>query len=141
MSCNLATCTKMAAVVLVTAMLSGCASSDNIAFTSDRDGLEQKYPANYRPEILAFLRTYLNDPRAVREAAIAEPVQRTVGSRARYVACLRYNARGADGGYAGVKERGALFVEGRLDRMIEKADEVCEGATYAAFPEMEKMTR
>ena len=99
------------------------------------------YPANYRPELLALLKTYLNDPRGVREAMIAEPVQRKVGGRQRYVACLRFNARESDGGYRGVKERGAMFVDGRLDRLIEKPEDLCAGATYAPFPEMEKLSR
>jgi hypothetical protein len=28
-----------------------------------------------------------------------------------------------------------------LDRMVENASEVCAGAVYAAFPDLEKMTR
>jgi len=34
----------------------------------------QKYPDNYKTELLAFLRSYLNDPTKVRDAAIADPV-------------------------------------------------------------------
>jgi hypothetical protein len=32
-----------------------------------------------------------------------------------------------------------VYIDGRLDRMIEEVDDICEGATYAAFPEMEKL--
>jgi len=31
------------------------------------------YPDNYKADILAFLRTYLNDPAQIRSAAISEP--------------------------------------------------------------------
>ena len=141
MRCNLATSARVGLLAGLAVALAACASTDNLSYTSDRDGTEQVYPANYRPELLALLKTYLNDPRGVREAMIAEPVQRKVGGRQRYVACLRFNARESDGGYRGVKERGAMFVDGRLDRLIEKPEDLCAGATYAPFPEMEKLSR
>jgi hypothetical protein len=34
-----------------------------------------------------------------------------------------------------------LFVDGRLDRIIENAAEPCAGAAYAPFAELGKMTR
>jgi hypothetical protein len=40
-----------------------------------------------------------------------------------------------------VRERAILYLNGRLDRLVEKADEICAGATYAPFPELEKLTR
>ena len=101
----------------------------------------QPFPANYKAELLAFLKTYLNDPVGVREASMAEPVQRTVGSRLRYISCVRYNARESDGSYRGTLERGVVFVDGRLDRIIENAGEACAGAAYAPFPEMQNLTR
>lgn len=132
------------AIVLLPIALGGCAGSEDsrsISFTDDRGVSEQPYPDNYRPEILAFMRTYLNNPVGVREAAMAEPVQRTVGGRRRYVSCLRYAARDSDGAYHGAGERAVVYVDGRLDRLIEKAAEICAGATYMPFPEMEKLTR
>lgn len=144
MSCNLVTYAKQAGVLLLAAALAGCTwagGNDNLSYTADRGVENQPFPATYRPQLLAFLRTYLNDPRGVREAAIAEPVQRKVGGRLRYVVCVRFNARGTDGAYAGVKERAAMYIDGRLDRMIEEVEDVCTGVTYAAFPEMEKLTR
>jgi hypothetical protein len=143
MRCKLVTYIRSAAVLLALGV-GGCAwtgGNDNLSYTADRGIDDQKYPANYRPELLAFLRTYLNDPRGVREAVIAEPAQKKVGGRLRYVVCLRFNARGSGGAYAGVKERAAMYIDGRFDRMIEDAGELCEGATYAAFPEMEKLMR
>ena len=102
---------------------------------------DQPFPANYKPEILAFFKTYLNNPAGIREAAIAEPVQRTVGGRVRYVSCLRFAERQSDGSYRDPRERAVLFVGGRLDRIIPNAAEECAGAAYMAFPEMEKLTR
>lgn len=144
MRCKLVTYTRRAAILLAALSVAGCAwtgGNDNLSYTADRGVESQPFPANYRSELLAFLRTYLNDPRGVREAGIAEPAQKTVGGRLRYVVCVRFNARGTDGGYKGVKTRGAMYIDGRFDRMIEEAGELCEGATYAPFPEMEKLTR
>ena len=78
------------------------------------------------------MKTYLNNPEKVRDAGMAEPVQRTVGGRLRYVSCLRFSARESDGTYREPRERAVLFVDRRLDRVIENAGELCAGATYAA---------
>lgn len=132
----------MATMLLLSAALIGCAGgSGNISYTDDRGVANQPYPANYRADLLALMRTYLNNPTAVRDAAIAEPVQRTVGGRLRYVVCVRYNPRDSDGSYQGARERAAVFVDTRLDRMQEDAGEPCAGATYAPFPDLEKLTR
>jgi hypothetical protein len=116
-------------------------NSDSLSYTADRGVDTQLYPSSYRTELLAFLRTYLNDPQGVRGAAIAQPVQRMVGGRLRYVACLRYSARETDGSQGPSRIRAALFVDGRLDRLIEEGKDICENVTFAPFPEMEKLTR
>jgi hypothetical protein len=72
---------------------------------------------------------------------MAEPVQRTVAGRVRYVSCLRFTPRESDGGYRESRERAILYVNGRLDHMVENASDTCAGAVYAPFPEMEKLTR
>jgi hypothetical protein len=124
--------------------LAACAGSDdgrNITYTDDRGVADQPYPNNSRAELLAFMKTYLNNPAGVRDAAVAEPVQRTVGGRLRYVSCLRFTPRQSDGSYREPRERAILYVNARLDRLVEDAAEVCAGAVYAPFPELEKLTR
>jgi hypothetical protein len=141
----LGTKARLAAILLLPIALAACAlSSDDsrpISFTDDRGVSDQPYPKNYRAETIAFMHTYLNDPTGVRDAAMAEPVQRTVGGRLRYIACLRFSARDSDGAYRPTRERAIVYVDGRLDRVIENAGEPCAGATYAPFPELEKMSR
>lgn len=135
---------KLAAMLLLGIGLAGCAGGDDsgpITFTDDRGNAEQPFPTSFRPEILAFMKTYLNNPVGVHEAGIAEPVQRTVGGRLRYVVCLRYSPKDTDGSYRPARERGVLFVDGRLDRIIENATEPCAGVSYSPFPDLEKMTR
>jgi hypothetical protein len=135
---------KHVAIVLLPIALAGCLGNDEsrpTSFVENSDAVAQRYPDNYRPELLAFMRTYLNNPVGVRNAEIAEPVQRTVGGRPRYVSCLRFYSRESDGTYREMRERAVMFVGGRLDRLVENASEVCVGAAYAPFPEMEKMQR
>jgi len=135
---------KRAAILMLPIALAACAGSDDgrsVTYTDDRGVTNQPYPDNYRAELLAFMKTYLNDPRGVHDAAMAEPVQRTVGGRLRYVSCLRFTPRESDGSYREVRERAVLYVNGRLDRVVEDASDVCAGAVYAPFPELGKLTR
>jgi hypothetical protein len=141
---GLGTTAKIAAILLLPIALAACAGSDDgkpITYTDDRGVANQPFPNNYRAEVLAFMKTYLNNPVGVHDAAMAEPVQRVVGGRLRYVSCLRYTPREADGSYREPRERGILYVDGRLDRLVENASEPCAGAVYAPFPELEKLTR
>jgi hypothetical protein len=129
--------------MLLPIALAGCLGSEDGRTTSfmEDGSATQRYPDNYRAELLAFMRTYLNNPVGVRNAEMAEPVQRTVGGRVRYVSCLRFYPRESDGTYRETRERAVMYVNGRLDRLVENAGEVCAGAAYAPFPELEKMVR
>lgn len=134
---------KSAAILLLGAGLVACAGSDDsrsISYTDDRGVANQPYPNDYRPQLLAFLKTYLNNPVGVRDAVMAEPVQRTVGGRLRYISCLRFAARDSDGSYRDARERAVVYVDSRLDHVVEKAGDLCAGSVYAAFPELEKLT-
>lgn len=101
------------------------------------------FPQNYKGDMIAFLRTYLNDPSNIRSASISQPELKKVGSGDRYVACVRYDAR-VDGKYAGIKDGAATYVSGKLDRYVATPREVkefCKDAAYAPFPELEKISR
>jgi hypothetical protein len=129
-------------IVLLAGWLAGCAGSvGSMSFTDDRGVADQPFPANYRAELLAFFKTYLTNPVGVREAMMAEPVQRSVGGRLRYVSCLRYTARDSDGNYGATRERAVVYVDARLDRVAEDARELCASAVYAPYPELERLTR
>jgi hypothetical protein len=136
---------KGLAILLLPAALAACASGEDgrdANLTIDIGGnSKQPFPDNYRAELLAFMKTYLNSPVGVHDAALAEPVQRSVGGRLRYVTCLRFTPRESDGSYREIRERAILYVNGRLDRVVENASETCAGAVYAAFPDLEKLTR
>ncbi|MBV8751712.1 MAG: hypothetical protein JO328_02515 [Hyphomicrobiales bacterium] len=99
------------------------------------------YPADYRRELIAYLRTYLNDPTGIREAAISEPALKPIGVGDRYVVCVRFNPKRSGGGYAGPKDHLVIYAGGKLERYLETAGESCKDVAYAAFPELEALTR
>jgi hypothetical protein len=130
-------------------ILAGCAHGSGFGdATPANDPDINVYPANYKPDIVAAMHAYLSDPTGIRDAGIAEPALKTVGGNLRYAVCLRFNAKKRGAEYAGTKELSAVFVAGRFDRFAEipkgeHADERdrCAGAAYAAFPELEKLSR
>lgn len=125
---------------LLSFSLAGC----NAEWMRAHERAEQAYttpPSNHKADIVAFMHTYLNDPRGVREAFTSEPALRTLDNASRYVVCLRYNARKSNGQYAGSKDSLVLFRDGRLDRIVDNAREQCKDARYLPFPELERMTR
>lgn len=133
-------------IVAVAALaLAGCASEigPSKAELKARWDAENVYPQGYRRDLLAFLRTYLNEPSGVRGAAVSAPVLRDVGPGERYYTCVRYNER-KDGRYAGPKDGVAVYVSGKLDRFFDTPREVlpfCKDAAFAPFPELETLTR
>lgn len=101
------------------------------------------FPQNYKNDLIAFLRTYINDPAHIRGAGVSQPQLKNIGPGDRYVACVRYTAR-VDGKYAGPKEGAATYVSGKLDRFLDarkEVQELCKDAVFAPFPELEKITR
>ena len=54
----------------------------------------------------------------------------------RYTVCLRYTARNAAS-----KDSLVLFRDGRLDRVIDTAREICKDAAYQPFHELERLSR
>jgi hypothetical protein len=130
------------AAVMVGVALAACSSVEK-----DYSGPETQggagvniFPEKYRAEILAYQRSYLNDPTGIRSAAISQPALRKVGSVERYVVCVRFNAKQPTGGYAGVRDHMAIFLAGKLDQM-GVTRELCKDAAYEPFPEMERLTR
>ena len=61
-------------------MLGGCASTDvgpTPAELKARWDAQNVFPQNYKTDLMAFLRTYLNDPSHVRGAAVSLPQLKT----------------------------------------------------------------
>jgi hypothetical protein len=105
----------------------------------DNDSGINVYPANYKSDILAAMHAYLNNPTAIRDAAISEPALRGSGNVTRYIACLRFTPKKNASEYAATKEIAAVFMGGRLDRFVDLPKEECTGVAYAAFPELQRL--
>jgi len=126
--------------------LGGCASDigPSASELKARWDAENIYPQGYRQDLLAFLRTYVNDPSQIRGAAVSQPQLKYVGPGDRYVACVRYNSRNSDGKYAGSKDGAAVYVAGKLDRFFDTPKDVrelCKEVALAPFPELERLKR
>ncbi|WP_322517596.1 hypothetical protein SR870_08805 [Rhodopseudomonas palustris] len=124
---------RIALALLAAASLGGCVTSDG---PGDGGAALQRFPANYRSEIPAFLRSYLNNPVGLRDAAMAEPVQRPLGGQVRFVSCVRFTPPSGK-----PQELAIVHVDGRLDRVAANPQELCAGVVTAPFPELEKLSR
>jgi len=135
-------------ILILTLALTACATERDL--TQDN-----RVPTNYKADILAFLRTYLNDPTNVRDASASQPTLQHVGAGDRYVVCVRFNARKSDGKYGGVLDTAAIFNGGKLYSFIDLTPDetasdaelrtqqrnLCKTATFQPFPELEHLTR
>src|SRR5262249_41082642 len=128
--------------------LAGCATDiePSASELKARWDAQNIYPQGYRQDLLAFLRTYLNDPTQVRGAAVSQPQLKYIGPGDRYVSCVRFNARNLDGKYVGSKDGAATFVSGKLERFFDtprelRERELCKNVVFAPFPELERLTR
>src|SRR4029077_5728151 len=91
-------------LMLLSIALAACAGGDD-GRSVGLFGGGDKFPnppftSHHPTEFVAFLKTYLNNPVGVRDAAIAEPAPRDISGKTRYVACLRYSLRASDRRYA-----------------------------------------
>jgi hypothetical protein len=135
---------KCAVILVLPLSLAACFGSDGdrpSLMEGGQAGGPQPFPDNFRSDAQALMRAYLNNPVGVRDASMADPVQREIGGRQFYVSCLHFTPRESDGTYKAMRERAIVYVNGRADRVIDRANEICAGAVYAPFPELEKMTR
>lgn len=98
-------------------------------------------PVNYKTDIMAFMRTYLNDPSGIRGAYVSEPTRREIQGTDRFVSCVRYTAKKSGGQYASSKDSLVLYRNGRLDHLIDNGREACKDAAYQPFPELEHLSR
>ena len=152
------------ALLLTSAVLAGCTTELGPTQSELRANWDAQnvFPQNYKTDLLAFLRTYLNNPVGIRSASVSAPVLKKAGPGERYVVCITYNARDTFGKYTGPKEAVAVFVSGKLDRFAELGRErsqtgeaegeasaerqrapreMCKDATFAPFPELEALRR
>ncbi len=124
---------RLAALVAVA--LCGCAER------GEKKVEENVYPKDYRASIMERLRVQLADPTGIRDAYVSEPVLKPTGLIARYIACVKFNARDEEGQYVGSKESAAFFFSGSLTQIVNSTRELCGNAAYQPFPELQKLCR
>ena len=140
----------MRSLTLILALvLGGCAGIEAMRQAERSDAESNIFPANYKSDITALMRTYLNDPTNVRGAFVTEPAIRPIGGGLnRYSSCLRYNAKKVGGQYAGSKDNLVIFSHGKLERLVDRDQrtpesirEQCKDSAFVPFPELERLTR
>lgn len=130
-------------ICIVPALAACAGGGEERYFSASRlgPGVAQPFPANHRADLVAFFRTYINDPSGVRDAAITEPFQKDVSGLRRYLVCVRYSARDFNGRQTPVTDRAALFLDGRFDQLLDRPGDTCGGQAFAPFPELERLAR
>jgi hypothetical protein len=121
-------------------LLAGCEGMSSFGSKKEPEVDPNAYPTRYRQEVSQFMKTYLNNPRNVRDAFISEPALKPVAGPPRYVSCVRYNPRGTGDQYEGMTEKVAIFFAGDVTQFIDPTRELCGGTVvYQRFPELEKL--
>lgn len=124
------------AALLIGAALAGCSSQP-----AEQKVEENLFPQDYRAGILNYLREQLPDPTGIRDAFIAEPRLTEVGGASRYIVCLRFDPKDAQGRYSGIREMAVYYYAGRMTQMIKATPALCGKAAYQPFPELTKLCR
>ena len=137
---------RRASLVVGVALSLGACGHNLLTASSDDDSGINAYPTNYKSDILGAMHVYLNDPTGIRDAAVSVPTLKQAGSETRYVACVRFNPKKNNTDYAGIRELAAVFLVGHFDHFMEMpkdqtglSKDLCAGAAYAPFPELQKL--
>ena len=127
--------------LLVALVLGGCVDGP----TLETLRAARVAPTNYRAELIAYLRNFLNDPTGVRNAYVSEPTLAAFQGEERYFSCVRFDARLSSGRYRGARDHLAVYFGGKLEHFVElrpeAGDERCRSASYVPFPELEQLRR
>jgi hypothetical protein len=115
-------------VMLAAGALAGCSGfSKNQPAEPDPNLL----PANYRSNLVAFLRQSLTNRSDFRGAMISEPALKPVGSSQHYVVCVQFNPQSS------IKTKAAVYLSGQMTQFIDAAPEQCADAAYQPFKELD----
>jgi len=132
------------ALSISSSLLGGCSGSSLEGFAFGKAYEPPKvdpnlFPADYKQELAAFMTTYLDNPRQVRDASIGTPVLRPIAGVARYVTCVRFNPRDHANKYQGNREGMAIFLGGKVNQFLAADPQVCGGLAYQRYPEIESL--
>jgi hypothetical protein len=114
------------AAALVSMALAGCSTKKDVAAPVDPN----VYPANYRTQIMEFLRQSLTTRADFRGALIAPPVLKPIGDSQHYMVCVQFS------GNSQLKTKVAIYFAGMLTQFIDATPEQCGDAAYQPFKEL-----
>jgi hypothetical protein len=114
--------------VLAALALAGCSSFGSKADVPLPD--PNTYPANYRADIVTFLRLSLNDRALFHGAMIAQPVLKPIVDAQRYMVCVQLNGHGE------TLNKVAIYVGGRIQQFVDSSPDQCGDAAYQPFKEL-----
>jgi hypothetical protein len=136
------------AAALIAIPLGACGTTGEPTQADLRATWEERnvQPVNYKADIVAVMRTYLNDPSGVRNAGVTPAARKFLPGDPgeRYASCLRYTAKDSTGKYAAAKTVVVVYANGKLDRVLDPpavAREVCKDAEFEPFRELEQLKR
>jgi hypothetical protein len=134
----------LVAILLLAPGRGGCSGSDLSGFSFGREKSAPQvdpnlFPAEYKQELAAFMRTYLTNPRQVRDAYVGTPALKPVAGKPQYVTCVRYNPRDSENKYEGNTQKLVIFLAGKLNQFLPDDPQLCTGLAYQRFPEIESM--
>jgi len=120
---------RLSATAFAASLLAGCSTSKPEALPDPNT-----LPANYRADIVAFLRQSLADRAMFRGATIAPPALKPIGDAQRYMVCVRLNSHGQ------ILNKVAVYFGGRVQQFVDATPDECGDAAYQPFPELAAAT-
>ena len=89
------------------------------------------FPADYRAQLVAFLRQSLTSRPDFRGAQIAQPALKPIGESQRYTVCVQFN------GHTQLNTKVAIYLYGQMTQFVDAAQGQCADAAYQPFKELE----
>jgi hypothetical protein len=118
-----------AVLLLAASALAGCSGVNKNQEPAAVD--PNVFPANYRSQLVTFLRQSLTHRADFRGAMISEPALKPVGESQRYVVCVQFNPRST------IKTRAAVYLGGQMTQFVDATPEQCANAAFQPFKELD----
>ncbi|MGA2895093.1 MAG: hypothetical protein ABSE22_19680 [Xanthobacteraceae bacterium] len=88
------------------------------------------FPADYRAQLVAFLRQSLTTRPDFRGALISQPVLKPIGDSQHYMVCMQFGSRGQPA------TKVAIYLYGQMTQFVDAAQGQCSDAAYQPFTEL-----
>jgi hypothetical protein len=116
---------------LLTSFLTVLAGCSELGFgRQDQKPNPNVYPANFKTDLLAYVRSNPVDLLNARDVYVSTPALKQFGSDNRYFVCLRADGEGWR------KEKLVVFFSAQINQFVDATSEQCGAAAYQPFPEL-----